>query len=115
MTPFVSYEYMVANGYLDDNVHPGNACYIEMADQLWRELGFFALRVDRRLAIEQSAHGIVATWPTAEHIRYMLDASTNLTDWVPLATHAGDGAAASYTNEAPQAASTIYRVRLAPE
>lgn len=114
MNPCVSYSGMTNNGYLDDAVHPNNRCYAFLADVLWREAGFFALRVDRRLRERLAAGLVVVEWPTTNGITYTLDASPDLAQWSPLRSMPGDGAWHSYTNPPAGPDARLFRLRLPP-
>jgi hypothetical protein len=112
MNPCVSYHSMTNLGYLADVVHPNNTCYAFLADALYREAGFFALRVDRRLDPRWVGGRFAVDWRTTNALSYTLQASPNFTQWSDLLTVAGDGAAKSYTNAPGTPAPNFYRLRL---
>ncbi len=98
MNPFISYNWMTNHDLLSDAVHPSGACYGEMAEILWLELGFFALRVDRHLTIEPLPNATRLLWPTTSGLYYELQSSPNLLDWSSLQSSAGDGNSGAFTN-----------------
>ncbi len=110
MNPFISYTWMTNHGMLADDVHPSSACYSEMAEILWRELGFFAVRVDRHLAIERLANVTRLLWPTTAGLDYELQISPNLVDWTSLQSSAGDGNVATFTNANTGAGALFFRL-----
>jgi hypothetical protein len=110
MTPFVSYDFMVNNGYLDDGVHPSNLCYTRMAEIAWKELGFFALKVDRRLRGRALEGRHLLEWPSVAGITYTLESSPDLSAWWPRLTVAGDGSWLTCTNTL--ASPALFRLRL---
>lgn len=112
MNPCVSYSHMLSLGFLDDAVHPSNTCYNFLADLLYREAGFFALRVDRRLDHRLSDGQFVLEWRTTNSLIYTLEASMNLTVWTNLLTRPGDGQPQSVTNNATSPAQRFHRLRL---
>jgi len=98
MNPCISYEWMTNNGFMDDIVHPSSLCYSNLAEVFWQELGFFALRVDRHLAIEPRGNGARLEWPTVASLNYELQSSGDLVNWTSLQEVMGDGSRHSYTN-----------------
>lgn len=116
MTPFGPYETMVANGYLDDDVHPSNAFYEEAARMAWYSCGFFALGHDRSLGAEIVGGRQVVSFMAGSDNVYRLESSTNLIDWVPRTYLQGPGGqdvlGVRYTNEL--AHSALYRLILLP-
>jgi len=54
MTPCVSYDAMTNNGYFayPTDVHPNTACNQFLTDVIWPQLGFSALRTDRRPPVQ---------------------------------------------------------------
>jgi len=86
MTPFESYERMLSNSFLDDDVHPSAACYSRMADIAWDELGFFALRADRRLQPFLEDGRLVVKWRGVAGIAYGIELSHDLMNWTPVTT-----------------------------
>jgi hypothetical protein len=112
MNPCVSYEWMTNNGYMgaDMLVHPSNLCYSNLAEIFWRQLGFFAVRVDRRLTIEPAGGNARLEWPTVTNLSYELQSSADLHDWTSLQQLTGDGSHHCYTNAA--AGRAFFRLRL---
>lgn len=89
MTPFESYEAMLDQGYMDDKVHPGNTCYEVMADLVWRELGLFALGLDRKLRFDSAASNL--SWATVPGVHYTIEASEDFQEWMPIHESEGNG------------------------
>ena len=112
MTPCVSYAAMTNNGYLGpDGIHPSDACDKFLVDVIWPQLGFFALRMDRRLNVEAANGEIVIQWPTATNVIYQVERSLDLITWTAVHTNCGNGTAASWTNPPGQSGS-FFRTRL---
>jgi hypothetical protein len=112
MTPCVSYQSMTNNGFLDDWIHPSNKCNSFLADLVWQETGFFALRVPRQISIESGAGFSIVAWPTTPGVNYTLQTSTDYLNWSDAITAAGDGATQSYTNHLELDGSKFFRLRL---
>jgi hypothetical protein len=114
MNPCVSYEAMVTNEFINaDGVHPTFKCNDFLADVCWRQLGFFALRADRRLRVDKAGGDAVRiSWPTVTGITYPLESSADFSAWQPLQAQAGDGSLQAYTNAA--LTNLYYRLRLEP-
>jgi|GEM_PF-967182 hypothetical protein len=81
MTPMVSYSWMRERGYLIDALHLSDAGYAFLAERIWRELGWYALRLDRRVRIEPQPAGARLSWTTRTNLVWDLLASTNLFHW----------------------------------
>lgn len=86
MTPFESYERMLSNSFLDDDVHPSVACYSRMADIAWDELGLFALRADRRVQPLLEDGRLVVKWTGLAGIAYAMELSRDLVTWSHVTT-----------------------------
>jgi hypothetical protein len=111
MTPMISCLWMASQGYLDNEVHPSNACYTNMADIVWRELGFFALRLDRQLAFQPVPAGLQLEWATRTNVGCELQCSTSLATWETIHTNQGDGARYAFTNAVSSDPARFYRLR----
>lgn len=117
MTPCVSYEAMTNNGYFTyptGDVHPNAACNQFLTDTIWPQLGFFALRTDRQLAIENAEGAGVLRWNTTTGIVYHVEASSNLASWVTLKSQPGNGLPAAWTNSSGDTVN-FFRLRLTQE
>lgn len=114
MTPMVSYPWMTNNSYLDDGVHVSKAGNQFLADLLWQELGFYALRLDRTLTLHSSPAGMVLDWATREDITFNLQSTTNLTTWETLHSVSGDNSRHAWTNS-PSTQAGFYRIQMSPE
>jgi hypothetical protein len=112
MTSMLSYSNMVALGYLDDAVHPSNACYTNMAQLLWRELGFFALRLDRRLNFGKDDLEERFDWATRTNVNFTLQGSGDLLAWDTVHTNQGNGSHHSFTNTAGTSPRRFYRLKI---
>ncbi len=113
MQPAQSYEYMAAQGYLLDGVHPSSSGSAWLARIMWNDLGFYGLRVPRRIAIRPAPPLLRLEWPTASGLDYQLEGSTNLNGWHPILSAPGDGQPFS-TNILPTAPGQFFRVTLQP-
>jgi hypothetical protein len=112
MTPCISYQWMSTNGFMYDAVHPSELCNVFLTDLVWRELGLFALRVDRRISIGSLGSEIRLTWPTTTNLNYDLLASADLVTWVNALRHTGDGQLHSYTNALGSPTNAFFRLSL---
>ena len=117
MTPFLSYESMVANGYLDDAVHPSFACYVRMAELAWEELSFFAIGVERRM------EGLVMNgkpsfrWNAVPGVRYLLEMSSDLRSWAATGPAVRVNQASIHTwtpTESPGGERSFFRLSVLP-
>jgi hypothetical protein len=113
MTPCHSYWWMVTNGYMLDETHENPQGSQYLANIAWNDLGFFALRTPRVLAINSLQNGINLNYQTTTGILYSIESSPDFVVWQPLSTNSGDGLPVS-TNLVPSAATTSYRLRLQP-
>lgn len=114
MSPCVSYQWMVAQGYMNDSIHPNNAGCAYLADIAWRHLGFFALRTDRQLSVKPMDGAIRLQWSSATNLLYELQSSINLSDWTPLQCMPGSGDRQAYTNNPSAASNAFFRLSLSP-
>jgi len=114
MTPMVSYQWMTNQGYMKDLVHLNQAGNQVLAEILWQELGFYALRLDRRLTLIPSAEGIAVSWATRTGLAFELLSSTNLFDWETIHATSGHGSRQAWTNESG-ASNAFYRLRITEE
>lgn len=113
MQPTVSYPWLLTNGYMDDPTHLSSAGGLHCANILWDDCGFFALGLDRRIALERAGHQMQLRYNTAAGARYRLEASTNLQTWSVLLTNTLT-AATFTTNVTPPSAPIYYRLGLTP-
>jgi hypothetical protein len=113
MSPCRSYQWMVSQGYMYNACHPNNAGNAYLAGIAWKELGFFALRVDRRLELKTSSAGENhVEWPTVKGVTYELLSSADLSEWTSRQAVAGDGAVHSLTNSGDSLANQFFRLKL---
>jgi hypothetical protein len=115
MSPGVSYQWMVAQGYMNDPYHPNTAGCEYLADIAWRQLGFFALHTDRRVALQPLDGAVCVAWSTATNLTYELECSTNLTDWRILLSMTGDGRRQTYTHSTAGTTNAFFRLSLMPD
>ena len=113
LTLTISYPWLLANGFMDDEVHLNSAGGLYCANIMWDDLGFFALGLDRRLTLQRSGTQLQLSYNTSASATYRLEVSTNLQNWTvaftnPIAT------ASFTTNLSPPTASTFYRLGLSP-
>jgi len=87
MNPCVSYPWMVANGYMADPTHLNNAGGSFCADILWDDVGFFALGLDRHIALQQNGNQLQLSYATSGNATYRLESSTNLQHWSVVLTN----------------------------
>jgi hypothetical protein len=114
MSPSVSYSWMVAQGYMNDAIHPNSAGCAFLADIAWRQLGFFALRAERRLAFTPMDGALRLEWSSETNLQYELQSSTDLSGWVALQNTPGSGARQAYTNSTSAISNAFFRLRLSP-
>jgi len=115
MTPMISYTSMWTNGFLVDSVHPSASCYDLLSDRLWDELGFFALRLDRRLKPVRDPGGIRLEWATRTNVFFEVQSSANLVDWQGVYSVWGDGSTQTWTNVTGVPGALFHRLRLSGE
>jgi len=113
MTPCNSYQWMVTNGYMADVSHLNYQGSQYLANFIWNDLGFFALRTPRELTIQPGQNQLNLGFQTSTGILYTLESSPDFMHWQPLFTLPGDGQPVS-TNLAATAASAFFRLRLRP-
>jgi hypothetical protein len=113
MNPCVSYPWMVSNGYMADPTHLNNAGGSFCADILWDDAGFFALGLDRRIALRQNGNLLQLSYATSGNATYRLERSTNLHQWSVVLTNAA-GAGTFSTNFPAAPGSAFYRLGLTP-
>lgn len=111
--PAVSYPWMLAQGYMSDVTHPNLRGNTYLADLLWNEMGFFAVGAPRALLLQRDSDQMRLQYATLSGLLYTLEGSSNLLNWQPLFTTAGNGGWVN-TNvpwlEPPQQ----FRLRLQP-
>jgi len=114
MTPMVSYQWMTNHGYMADTIHLSDTGNQFLADFLWQELGFYALRLDRTLNLSLSPEGMVFDWATRTGLAFELQSATNIASWDSLHSRSGDGSRHTWTNS-PDASNAFYRLRITEE
>lgn len=115
MTPMVSYSWMRDRGYLVDALHLSDTGYAVLADLIWRELGWFALRLDRRICIEPGLQGPRLSWTTRTNLAWSLLTSTNLMDWEAVASARGGQQTVVFPAPASEGEPRFFRVLWRPE
>ena len=113
MWPTVSYPWLLTNGYMADVVHLNDAGGIHCANIMWDDLGFFALGLNRRLALQQAGNQLQLSYSTSVGARYRLETSTNLQNWSAILTN--PVATTTFTTNFPASPGpTYYRLGLTP-
>jgi hypothetical protein len=115
MTPSASYDWLLAHGFMADETHLNLQGSQYLANFMWNDLGFFALRVNRQIQLYLDNTRTYLNWPTTNGISYELQNSSNLSTWNPIYSVPGDGLTKAYTNQnffttGPQ----FFRLRLTP-
>ena len=100
MNPCVSYQWMTNHGWLIDVMHLSGIGCTSLADVVWDQLGFFALREDRRLNMIPGSDVVWLEWQTSSNLTYQLQSSSDLKSWSALQTSPGDGTRQSYASAA---------------
>jgi len=113
MQPTISYDWMVAQGFMADGTHLNSAGSLHCANIMWDDLGFFALGLDRRISLQQIGSQLQLSYATATNAHYRLEISTNLHTWTPLWTNPVANAVFS-TNFVPGNEPAFYRLGLTP-
>ena len=113
MTPAVSYQWMVSQGYMSDSMHENLAGNIYLAGFAWDALGFFALRAPRTLAIELDRDHVNLSYSTSTGILYTVESSADLLQWQPVSNAPGNGlpVVTSLPAGTPR---QVFRLRLSP-
>ncbi len=91
MTPAVSYDWMQANGYMQDGTHPSYPGNLYLAGIAWANLGFYALRTPLNLSVQRTAGGVTLQHQTVTNIFYAIQSSTDLFHWQTVVMNAGRG------------------------
>jgi hypothetical protein len=112
MNPCVSYQSMVTNQFLSDSAHPSHKCHGFLADIVWRQLGFYALRAERRLAAEPQPGGLRLSWSTATNLNYRVESSPNLANWSSEYFAPGDGTVHTFAKSG--STNLFFRLALSP-
>ncbi len=113
MTPAVSYPWMVSQGFMSDETHENLQGNTYLEGFAWNDVGFFALRTPRILAISPGQNQITLNFSTATNILYTLESTPDLLNWQPVLTNVGDGTTIS-TNFPTTAGSRLFRLSLRP-
>lgn len=113
MQPMVSYPWMVSMGYSFDGTHLSNAGGMVCAEIMWNDLGFFALGLNKRLALNRAGSTVNLSYAASAGAVYRLETSTNLQTWTGVRTNVGDNSVVS-TNFVPAAGTAHFRLRLTP-
>ncbi|HEX5220413.1 MAG TPA: hypothetical protein VFZ59_12655 [Verrucomicrobiae bacterium] len=112
MQPTVSYEWLLANGYMADQTHLNSAGGLLCANILWDDLGFFALKLPRQINLYGSPDPLELSYQTDLRAVYRLETSADLQTWQPLLTNA-PGSGLFTTNVNPNG-TVFYRLGLTP-
>ncbi len=111
-TPAVSYEWMVAQDYMADQIHLNISGSTYLAALGWNELGLFALRQPRTLWISAGENDVKLSFRTGTNATYHVESSTNLVDWTETLSLRGTGGLREATVTEPHSAA--FRLRLTP-
>lgn len=113
MTPAVSYDWMLEQGYMRDATHVNLIGSTYLAGFAWNDLGFFALRQPRSLGFRWNEGNLAIEYPTVPGIRYVLESSAGKDDWTVLSTNEGTGSTIS-TDVPGGESQRFFRLRLEP-
>ncbi len=113
MQPTISYDWLVAQGFIEDGTHLNNAGGQYCANVMWDDLGFFSLGLDLRITLQSVGEQLQLRYTTFPTARYRVEFSPDLTVWTPLWTNPLAAAAFS-TNFLPGSARGFYRLHLTP-
>ena len=113
MTPSVSYAWMLANGFMADETHLNLQGSTYIAGSVWNDLGFFALRAPRRIAVQLVQGHVRLSFATEANIRYTLESSKDQQTWQTVLSTIGDGSTVG-TNLPPTASGNSFRLQLDP-
>jgi len=91
MTPAVSYDWMLAHGFMSDATHLNYEGSSYLAGFIWDDLGFFSLRVPHSLTIQSLGNQLRLSYGTAPKIFYTLESSEDRIRWEPLFSTIGTG------------------------
>lgn len=113
MQPTISYNWLLTNGYMADATHLINTGGMHCANIMWHDLGFFALGLNRRIALQPNGAQMQLSYNTSTNARYRLEASTNLQSWTALLTN--PVATTTFTTNFPASLAPVYyRLGLTP-
>lgn len=113
MNPTTSYPWMLSQGYMDDGTHLSWNGSLFCLNIMWDDLGFYALGLNRRLALQRSGGNLQLQYATSDKARYRLESSTNLIQWNVVATNSLT--TTTFTTNLPSINRQIYyRLNLAP-
>ncbi len=113
MQPTISYDWLLANGFMADGTHVNSAGGLYCANLMWNDLGFFALGLNKKLSLTKTGVQLNLSYTTSASARYRLEFSTNLAHWTPILTN--PVATASFTTNFPTStAPAFYRLGLTP-
>jgi len=113
MEPTISYDWMVAQGYMADGTHLNSAGGLFCANILWDELGFFALGLDRRITVQRDGALLQVSYNTSTRAQFRLEISTDRRTWLPVLTNQV-ATTRFITNFIPASSPAFFRLDLTP-
>jgi hypothetical protein len=113
MTPSVSYDWMLSQGFMSDETHLNYQGSSYLAGFVWGDLGFFSLRAPHSLTIQSLGQQIRLSYGTAPNILYTLESSEDRILWEPLVSTTGTGMTMT-TNLQPTGPPRWFHLRLNP-
>lgn len=111
MQPTISYDWLVAQGFMADETHLNNAGGQYCANVMWDDLGFFTLGLDLRITLQSIGEQLRLSYTTSPTARYQVEFSPDLQTWTPLWTNPVAAATFS-TNFFPESGRGFYRLNL---
>jgi hypothetical protein len=109
MKPCGSYETMMANKYFADEVHLTSAGNLFLADVVWQDMGFFALRSNRKLFFVPRLNKL--EWLASPGVVYDVEGSTDLRHWTAIDSVSGAGKV-HQTSLPADSSARFFRLRL---
>jgi hypothetical protein len=113
MQSTVSYQWLVTNNFMADQVHLNSAGGLLCANIMWDDVGFFALGLNKSLNLAKRGLRLKLSYNTSDGAIYQLQVSTNLQTWSSIRTNAA-ASAAFPTNFLPRTPRAFYRLKLSP-
>lgn len=111
MTPSISYQWLVDQGYMQDPTHVNPAGGLFCANIIWSDLGLFAVGENRRINLQPLGNQMQLSYQTSTNARYRLEISSDLKTWTPIFTNPVVNATFT-TNFTPETAPAFYRLNL---
>lgn len=114
MQPTISYDWLLAHGFMADGTHVNSAGGLYCANLMWDDLGFFALGLNKTLALTKTGSQLNLSYQTMPGAVYRLESSTNLQTWTGVLTNPVGNVLFS-TNFTAPSAPAFYRLGLSPQ